>query len=225
MRKRWAWLTLEIVDAHAMKMNPLEVPRGVSPHSFAPNLADALVRVLKLPPTAQKVLHQSLYHLYQKHGILDGDKSNYPTLFELRDFVANAKQFHTQARDAFVTSLDPLLLSLKNVFCYRTISQAPSRKGRRTGYIDLLVTNEHDSRQLVIEIEMEIKRVSGDVQKRKDLGDNAVLWIVTPTRLLAQAIRKHLKSLDIEDRDKIFVFTLAEALQRVTNNNPFCFRA
>ncbi len=112
-------IPLAIVDGYSLKINPLQVPEGVSPNLFVPNVADTLVKTLKLPPTARKVLHQSLHNLYQKHGILDGNTTNYPTLFELRDYVCNAKNFHSQARDALVTSLDPLLLSLRNVLCYR----------------------------------------------------------------------------------------------------------
>lgn len=124
-------IPLAVVDAYSLKINPLQVPKGVDPYLFAPNVADALVKTLKLPPTAQKVLHQSLHHLYQKQGILEGNTTNYPTLFELRDYVSNAKQFHAQAREALVTSLDALLQSLRNVLCFRKgwdISELAKRK-------------------------------------------------------------------------------------------------
>ena len=124
-------LPLAIIDGHAMRMNPLEVPEGVAPKSFAPNVADAIMRVFNLPPVARKVLHQSLHHLYQSHGIFGGNTTNYPTLFELRDFVGKAKMFHAQARDALITALDTSLLSLGNVLAYRkgwSISELAKRK-------------------------------------------------------------------------------------------------
>lgn len=126
-----AGVPLAIVDVYSLKINPLQVPEGVNPNLFVPNVADALVKTLKLPPTAQKILHQSLHHLYRRHGIFDGNTTNYPTLFELRDFVCNARNFHAQARDALVTALDPLLLSLRDVLCCRkgwSISELAKRK-------------------------------------------------------------------------------------------------
>ena len=124
-------MPLAIVDAYSLKINPLEVPEGVNPNLFAPNVADTLVKTLKLPPTASKVLHQSLHCLYQRHGMFDGNTTNYPTLFELREFIRNARNFHAQARDAIITALDPLLLSLRNVLCCRkgwSIGELAKRK-------------------------------------------------------------------------------------------------
>jgi hypothetical protein len=124
-------MPLAIVDVYSLKINPLEVPEGVNPNLFVSNVADALVKTLKLPPTASKVLHQSLHCLYRRHGIFDGNTTNYPTLFELRDFICNARNFHTQSRDAIVTALDPLLLSLGDVLCYRkgwSINELAKRK-------------------------------------------------------------------------------------------------
>jgi len=72
-----AGIPLPIIDAYSIEINPLEVPEGVNPNLFAPNVADALVRTLKPPPTASKILHQSLHCLYQRHGMFDGNIINY----------------------------------------------------------------------------------------------------------------------------------------------------
>ena len=105
----------------------------------------------------------------------------------------------------------------------RTRRQAPSRKGRTTGYIDLLVWSDESEEMLVVEVEMDSpKRVAGDVQKRRDMGDHATLWIVTPTQKLARLIQKRLGSLEIDDGEPILVLPFFTALQRIENRNLFC---
>ena len=106
----------------------------------------------------------------------------------------------------------------------RTRRQVPSRKGRATGYIDLLVYG-NDLEFLIIEVEMDKKRAVNDIRKRDDLGENAMLWIVTPTQKLTQKIRKHLRTLGIEDDDQICVLPFGAAVKRVLTKNPFCFGA
>jgi hypothetical protein len=106
----------------------------------------------------------------------------------------------------------------------RTQRQVPSRKGRTTGYIDLLVS-DGASRLLVVEIEMGQKRVQTDIRKRNDLGDNATLWIVTPTREMATVIQKHLRDLGVEENERLFVLPFGTAAKRVSTKDPFCIRA
>jgi len=121
------------------------------------------------------------------------------------------------------TSLDRLEAPcLKNGL--RTWRNAASRKGRGTGLIDLLVSDELGN-LLLIEYEADSpKRVSSDVQKRRDLGEDAILWIVCPTERLACRIRRRLRSLEIEagELKLTYVFTFFAALQRLENNVPFC---
>ena len=107
----------------------------------------------------------------------------------------------------------------------RTKRQVPSRKGRKTGYIDLLVSNDDDSMFLIIEVEMSKTRVLNDLLKQKDFGNDAVLWIVPPTRVLATAIKNHLQNHGIVENDKIFVFPFSAAIKRVLIKNPFCSRS
>lgn len=105
----------------------------------------------------------------------------------------------------------------------RTRRQAPSRKGRATGYIDLLVWSDDSEEMLVVEVEMDSpKRVAGDVQKRRDMGDHAILWIVTPTQRLSRLIQKRLNSLESDEGEPILVLPFFTALQRIENKNPFC---
>ncbi len=105
---------------------------------------------------------------------------------------------------------------------WKTRRQVPSRKGRSTGYIDLLVEVGPDS-LLLIEVEMATKkRVVNDLRKRADCGENAVLWIVTPTAKLQRSIQRHLRSLDIRERSSVFVLTFEQARRQVANKNPYC---
>ena len=109
---------LVIVPARRLRMNPLQVPQHCDPRDYAPNLADTLVRILKLPPRAAKLLHLTILYLYRKCCVLDGGVS-YPTLFELREAVWANKNAHPESRQAIVASLDPILMSLRDVLCYR----------------------------------------------------------------------------------------------------------
>ena len=77
-------VNLVILPARQLRLNPLQVPEFCDPRDYAPNLADTFVRILKLPPGAAKLVHQTLLHLYQKFGVLEGARS-YPTLLDLRD--------------------------------------------------------------------------------------------------------------------------------------------
>lgn len=106
----------------------------------------------------------------------------------------------------------------------RTRRQVPSKKGRTTGYIDLLVYS-NDSRVLVVEVEMDKRRAINDTRKQKDFGDSTLLWIVTPTRRLAQSIKKHLRHHEAAENNKTFVLPFGTALKRIKDKNPFCFGA
>ncbi len=108
---------------------------------------------------------------------------------------------------------------------FRTRRQVPSRDGRRAGYIDLLVSGEDDSAFLIIEVEMSKARVLNDIQKQIDFGNDTILWIVTPTRELANAIKSHLKNHGIEGNQSVFVLPFGAAMKRVLIKNPFCFRS
>jgi hypothetical protein len=108
---------LTVLPARQLRQNPMQVPEFCDPRDYAPNLADALVRVLKLPSGAAKLLHQAVLYLYHKFGILDGSK-RYPTLFDLRESIIKNKQANAQSRQATIASLDPVLSSLREVLCY-----------------------------------------------------------------------------------------------------------
>jgi len=105
----------------------------------------------------------------------------------------------------------------------QTKRQAPSRSGRATGYIDLLAWSNETEEMLVIEVEMDSpKRVIGDVQKRRDLGEHAILLLVTPTQRLTKLIQKRLSNLEIDACEPIIVLPFFAALQQLENKNPFC---
>lgn len=114
-----AGIELCVVPARALKLNPLQVPSGVEPIAWASNLSDMLVQVLTLPARASKLLHMAIMRLYDQFGVLRGGRE-YPTLFDLRELVATDAHANTPAKEAFVDSLDPILMSLgPNVLAYR----------------------------------------------------------------------------------------------------------
>lgn len=106
----------------------------------------------------------------------------------------------------------------------RTRRQVPSKKGRTTGYIDLLVYS-NDSRVLVVEVEMNKRRAINDTRKQKDFGTDTMLWIVTPTQRMAQSIKQHLRYRVSAENNKTFVLSFGAALKRIEDKNPFCFGA
>ena len=109
---------LVVVPARELRINPLEVPSGVDPRDYASNCSEMLIRVLKLPPRATKLLHVTILRLYEATGVLDG-KRIFPTMFDLYESVATNAQANPQARQAIVDSLEPVLLSIGSVVRYR----------------------------------------------------------------------------------------------------------
>ena len=107
-----------VVPARRMRLNPLEVPKGVDPFQWASRVADMLVQVFRLPPRATKLLQRTLLDLFDHFGVLAGGKK-YPTLFDLRETIALDGTANPQARQAVVDALDPVLISLRGVLCYR----------------------------------------------------------------------------------------------------------
>lgn len=112
-------LSLVVVPAHKMRINPLQVPAGVHPSDWASRVADMLVQVFDLPPRATKLLHVTLLQLYGEYAA-QGAGDQFPTLFDLRQAIAASADANPQARLAIVDSLDPVLLSLgPSVLAYR----------------------------------------------------------------------------------------------------------
>jgi hypothetical protein len=111
-------IRLIIVPARCLRLNPLQVPQDVDPREYASRVADLLVQVLRLPARADKLVHATILELYDSFGVLRGG-GRFPTLFELRETIAHDKNANPSARQAVVDSLDPILLSIRDVLCYR----------------------------------------------------------------------------------------------------------
>jgi hypothetical protein len=108
---------LLVIPARALRMNPLQLPVGVTIQNWSPRVADMLVQVLGLPPRASKLLQAKLFCLYQK---FQPEKNIFPTLYDLFVLIKNDKGSNPQARMAFLDSLEPVLLSLgPKVLAYR----------------------------------------------------------------------------------------------------------
>jgi len=110
-------VNLDVLPVRQLKLNLLQVPYGVDPRNFAPNISDAFVRCLKLPQRATKLLHWKVLELYETAGVLEGGQ-RYPTVFDLRKVVAADNRTNPQARLAVVDSLDPVLQSIGSILCY-----------------------------------------------------------------------------------------------------------
>ena len=100
---------------------------------------------------------------------------------------------------------------------FLTKRNAPSSKGRDTGFIDLLIYSNAAKGVLLVEVEMTKKRALNDVKKRSDLGlgKNAKLWIVTPTFKLAQVIEQDLRRFGIDENEPISVLAFGAAMQQL----------
>ena len=109
--------------------------------------------------------------------------------------------------------LEPLEQDLKRHGATVT-RQMKSRSGPGGGYADLFA--RMGSIRLVIEVEMTSRRIANDLIKAADL--DAWLWVVVPNGKVAQAVRRRLKRLHVRPREPwIFVLTLPQALQQITN--------
>lgn len=111
-------IDLILLPARKLRLNPLQIPDQVNPIDWAPRVADMLVQVLRLPPRATKLLHGTILTLYSKFGVFVGGRS-YPTLFDLREKIAADRKANPQAKHAAVDGLDPVLMSIGSVLCYR----------------------------------------------------------------------------------------------------------
>lgn len=98
---------------------------------------------------------------------------------------------------------------------FQTDLQVPSKKGKKTGYIDLLIFD--GLRFLMVEAELRKTRVLNDIQKQKDFGKNAILWIVCPTKKLVTEIKSHLKEHGIEESETLYILVFSEAVKRLSN--------
>lgn len=107
-----------VVPARMLRLNPLQVPFGVDARAWASRVADMLVQVFRLPPRATKLLNLTMLDLFERFGVTSG-KTQYPTLFDLREAIAANRDANSQARSAIVDALDPVLVSIREVLCYR----------------------------------------------------------------------------------------------------------
>lgn len=100
-----------VVSGRSMKLNPLQVPKGVVPAEWAAQVSDLLVMVLTLPRRAGKLIQSVVIKLYREMGVYDGS-CTYPTLFHLYDAIKAQRQANPQARASVLDNLEPVLLSL-----------------------------------------------------------------------------------------------------------------
>ena len=110
-------IDLKILPARSLKINPLQLPLGVTINDWIPRVADMLVGVLELSPRATKLLQAKLFPIYREFG---NRPNEFPTLFDLFEAIKRDKGSNHQARTAVLDSLEPVLLSLgPEVLAYR----------------------------------------------------------------------------------------------------------
>ncbi len=107
-----------VVPARMLRLNPMQVPFGVDARAWASRVADMLVQVFRLPQRGTKLLNLTMLDLFERFGVTNGS-THYPTLFDLREAIANNREANAQARSAVVDALDPVLVSIREVLCYR----------------------------------------------------------------------------------------------------------
>ena len=99
--------------------------------------------------------------------------------------------------------------------------QVATKKGRRTGYVDMVAKLG----DFVIAVEAEItpRRVLNDLCKAMELQANE-FWIVVLNNQLAKAVRSKLLHSSIRpDQGGLFILTLGTAIERVRNiYSNFC---
>ena len=87
-----------------------------------------------------------------------------------------------------------------------------------TCFGDLLV--EHGGRRILVEAERSPHRITNDLHKGMALEVDE-LWIVVPDTATARAVATRLRRMSVyPNRGGLFVLTLGQALQRVTNCFP-----
>jgi hypothetical protein len=110
-------IQLLVLPARVLRLNPLQLPVGVTVQEWINRVADMLVQVLELPPRASKLLQSKLFCLYQK---FQPEKNIFPTLYDLFELIKKDKESNPQARMAILDSLEPVLRSLgPKVLAYR----------------------------------------------------------------------------------------------------------
>ncbi len=101
---------------------------------------------------------------------------------------------------------------------WQTDLEVPIRMGETIGFVDLVA--EREGYCIAVEAECSAARVERDLDKAQALRADE-LWIVTPTRRVADAVQRRLGRLLIPvDPDSICVLTQGQALHRVTSCLP-----
>lgn len=105
---RVAW---QRVRGESMRLNPLQVPHGGQPSDWASVVGQTIAEALGLPRVASVLLRTAVLELYKSRGVLAGSRQ-YPTVREAYEFIKLMRGAHPQARQAVISALDPIVLSL-----------------------------------------------------------------------------------------------------------------
>ena len=121
------------------------------------------------------------------------------------------------------TLLDPFEELGKQVGA-EMIREFPTKRGRSTGYIDLLLRYQGET--IAIEAELTTRRVGNDVRKEVEVRADLLL-IVFPTHKLAASARRKLKTcravLELRKNSRIWCLPLGVALSRLTDRFDLLF--
>lgn len=110
--------TVRVVEGHSIKLNPLQIPEGVSAMQWANQLSAMLVNTLNIPSRAARLLEVHLIKLYERDEIIDASATSYPTLVDVFHAVRIDKTANAQARQAITDRLEPLILSMSDQLDY-----------------------------------------------------------------------------------------------------------
>ena len=113
-------IRLHVLTGRSLRINPLQLPYGVTVSDWVPRVADMLIVALGLPARASKLLQARLFPLYRQFETGSGLCEKFPTLFDLFETIKADAGANHQARLAILDSLEPVLLSLgPNVLAWR----------------------------------------------------------------------------------------------------------
>lgn len=123
---------LAVLTPRTTPFNLLQVPSGHVPHEHAAVACDVLASTFSLPEGATRLLHQSVHALYVKHGVADGQRAAYPTLYDLLEHVRKDDQANVASKDALLDRLRELLLALTPKAAAWRIGWTPADLAKRS---------------------------------------------------------------------------------------------
>ena len=112
-------ITLIVLRPQDWKWNLLQAHVN-DPQMHLNLFVDLLARICDLSIRARNILTQGCYELYRRYGIWAGNRTSWPTIFELLHWIQTAPDLNSLARDTIVSRLISIILDFSpRVLAYR----------------------------------------------------------------------------------------------------------